>query len=302
MPTHTALSVEKMPMGVLVPDATSDESWSRIRASLYSSKTAVCPQSSLALSLEDESTDVGVSSSDAEMTDSSVAPSTWAQQRPRPQPVGLASTAPVARRTPTSSRVVGGLPAPRGASCDGSTLAAPEEPRTPCRRSPRARAAGASSPPLFCRPRAPIPAAPPGIFFKPGTAPRVAAPPGLSQMAAAPIRQPPGLERVELRKQRPLDERNGCDVAIMVPEDASPMKVWLPEHLKRTARPLDPSLPAKKKPVYSEFAGADFEENVRLMDPSMPAKKRVTKFLLRDLATSIGEGCSRHDAAALGPR
>lgn len=120
----------------------------------------------------------------------------------------------------------------------------------------------------------------------------------------AAVRPPPGLEQEgESRKQRPTDERNGCDAALGVPaKDAFPLKVWLPEHLARTTKPLDPALPAKKKPVYSEFAGTAFAENALLMDPSVPAKKRITKFLLRDPQRLVASGCSGSDAAAPGPR
>lgn len=53
-----------------------------------------------------------------------------------------------------------------------------------------------------------------------------------------------------------------------------PVKVWLPPDYK-PLKVLDPNIPAKKKPSFSEHAG-----KTKVLDPMMPVKKHIPEWLV----------------------
>merc|ERR1712118_150565 len=55
-----------------------------------------------------------------------------------------------------------------------------------------------------------------------------------------------------------------------------PVKVWVPPDVQ-PLKQLDKSVPAKKKPSYSEYADKDKKKTP---DPSMPCKKHMPSWLL----------------------
>merc|ERR1719335_1906337 len=55
-----------------------------------------------------------------------------------------------------------------------------------------------------------------------------------------------------------------------------PVKVWVPPDVQ-PLKQLDKSVPAKKKPSYSEYADKDKKKT---LDPSMPCKKHMPSWLL----------------------
>lgn len=62
-----------------------------------------------------------------------------------------------------------------------------------------------------------------------------------------------------------------------------PVKVDLSWSLEASLRkPLDRTLPAKKKPVFAEIAGTEADAALHCFEPDMPVKKRVPSFLLEE--------------------
>mmetsp|Transcript_18259 Transcript_18259/g.30220 ORF Transcript_18259/g.30220 Transcript_18259/m.30220 type:complete len:150 (-) Transcript_18259:30-479(-) len=61
-----------------------------------------------------------------------------------------------------------------------------------------------------------------------------------------------------------------------------PLKVKLSDLEAGLRRSMNPALPAKKRPVFAEFAGSEAALALRRLEPGMPVKKCVPSFLLED--------------------
>lgn len=59
-------------------------------------------------------------------------------------------------------------------------------------------------------------------------------------------------------------------------QEAAPLRVQLPEDFEGPIKQLDPALPAKKRPTFTEFSSITGSR----LKPGMPAKKRVSRFLI----------------------
>jgi len=119
--------------------------------------------------------------------------------------------------------------------------------------------------------------------------PLVSRPPGNWTAAepwreAAPAASPPGLPRRRLPAPRGLLSTGGSAataapvLATQAPKQKSlaPQRVSLPCGAEARPTPLDPAVPAKKKPLFGPA------EDSAGVDRSMPLKKRVTNFLVQD--------------------
>lgn len=96
---------------------------------------------------------------------------------------------------------------------------------------------------------------------------------------AVKLQYPPGLMSPQRRNKRaPIAEV--LSSKLLEISAGKPVKVWTPPDYK-PMKTLDPRIPAKKKPVFKEFAGKD-----KKLDPTIPAKKRISSWLLQE---AIGE-------------
>lgn len=59
-----------------------------------------------------------------------------------------------------------------------------------------------------------------------------------------------------------------------------PLKVRLPESFSMCSKKLDPSMPAKKRPVFAELSGSAVAQAFEKLDPSMPVRMKVPDFLI----------------------
>jgi len=86
-------------------------------------------------------------------------------------------------------------------------------------------------------------------------------PPGL----VSPTRRNRKAPLAEVLSSKLLEVSAGKPVKVFQHADYKPMKT------------LDPSVPAKKKPVFKEFAGKE-----KKLDPTIPAKKHIPSWLLQE--------------------
>lgn len=100
-----------------------------------------------------------------------------------------------------------------------------------------------------------------------GTTPKVA---GMSAVPPSP----------KSPKKREREIRDA--VAAKAKREEMPLKVWLCDSISALTSGLDPKVPAKKRPVFSEIAGPDVAAALRRLEPGMPVKKRVPKFFLEE--------------------
>jgi hypothetical protein len=91
----------------------------------------------------------------------------------------------------------------------------------------------------------------------------------------AKLMYPPGLLSPQRRTRKaPIAEV--LSSKLLEASAGKPVKVWQSSDYK-PMKPLDPSIPAKKKPVFKEFTGKE-----KTLDPTIPAKKHIPSWLLRD--------------------
>lgn len=232
-----------------------------------------CPE----LQLDEDSTDVGSSVSDAETTCSSIVSSargTEVDDQPvtknrcggGPRSAKQHQRPPRKRFNSTFLEPIPGSPAKRS-DCEvlllGPSLMAEQE-----KANPKGQ---------FCPPPglSPMPQSTHGAAHL-LSAPLVLAyePPTHDSGASGPLHKPP-----------PYDADVHMDLmqVLKIPE---PLKVRPSEEIAVLARPLDPTQPVKKRPAFPEFAGIT---NFGLQ-PGVPVKKKLSYFLLEEPRPLISLG------------
>lgn len=128
----------------------------------------------------------------------------------------------------------------------------------------------------------------PSLLRRPGTLR------GRSEFVGSPLETIPGtpVARAAERERLPLEVPLSCPptspkrrreaTLARARREGVPLKARMPDYCVHF-RPLDPMLPAKKRPPFPELAG--LTGNALNLRPDMPAKKNVTKFLLQDFPT-----------------
>mmetsp|Transcript_117724 Transcript_117724/g.263187 ORF Transcript_117724/g.263187 Transcript_117724/m.263187 type:complete len:312 (-) Transcript_117724:193-1128(-) len=235
---------------------------------------------------EEDTTDAGSSTSDAESTCSSS--SAWAsgseEERPylaggRPRPQALEAGR---RRLPVGLRSRGrfeGTPLeliPSTPSAEGSTWSLAPEVLAQAHGGSPDKFLSLPPPPelpppsLPCAPLAPPPPVSPGQSLRKS----VAAPP------AVLFHAPPKMAQASTGSPK---RRAREEMLARAKQQSIPLKVRPPVQSddEESSAPLVPGLPAKKCPVFLEFASAA-AASLRELEPSLPVKMQMTSWLLKE--------------------